>query len=283
MSKYCEACFSASNHTINLVQQAYESKYLPQRNPFVLYFLFAASLIVLSNEFGAIYANPSYESSINNSIVIMKYCAGSDPQANRLLYILNSFKSAIAHVRATDMDAPALASPLPVDGTQDPMMGIFSPSKGSRKSSFVVQVSSLAGAGRPMGAPPTPLAMKMESIPGTTYGVAGVSPASSGIVSSAGRDTDTAEGELDFDNLWWTAGSAPSATNGGTSMASGPPGHSEPRAGHEDPRSSQGHGTTGGQSAYGPYAVAGIPLNGHALGSGYSQPPSSSLYSAADC
>ncbi|KAM0607483.1 hypothetical protein ACHAP1_003340 [Verticillium nonalfalfae] len=59
MSKYCEACFAASTHTIDLVQQAYESNYLPQRNPFVLYFLFAASLIVLSNEFGSVYANPS--------------------------------------------------------------------------------------------------------------------------------------------------------------------------------------------------------------------------------
>ncbi|KAM0527513.1 hypothetical protein ACHAPS_002879 [Verticillium nonalfalfae] len=99
MSKYCEACFAASTHTIDLVQQAYESNYLPQRNPFVLYFLFAASLIVLSNEFGSVYANPSYELLINNSITIMQYCAKSDPQANRLLYILNSFKAAVAHQR----------------------------------------------------------------------------------------------------------------------------------------------------------------------------------------
>lgn len=36
MSKYCEACLLASCHTITLVSQAYESGYLPQRNPFVL-------------------------------------------------------------------------------------------------------------------------------------------------------------------------------------------------------------------------------------------------------
>lgn len=36
MSRYCEACLIASNHTISLVQAAFESRYLPQRNPFVL-------------------------------------------------------------------------------------------------------------------------------------------------------------------------------------------------------------------------------------------------------
>lgn len=35
-SKYCEACFLAANQTIGLVRQAFESTYLPQRNPFVL-------------------------------------------------------------------------------------------------------------------------------------------------------------------------------------------------------------------------------------------------------
>ncbi|KAM0597330.1 hypothetical protein ACHAPH_005058 [Verticillium nonalfalfae] len=124
MSKYCEACFAASTHTIDLVQQAYESNYLPQRNPFVLYFLFAASLIVLSNEFGSVYANPSYELLINNSITIMQYCAKSDPQANRLLYILNSFKAAVAHVREQDMDTPALPGPAPLASGVDPMQRI---------------------------------------------------------------------------------------------------------------------------------------------------------------
>lgn len=35
-SKYCEACLSAANETIALVQKAFDSNYLPQRNPFVL-------------------------------------------------------------------------------------------------------------------------------------------------------------------------------------------------------------------------------------------------------
>jgi Fungal specific transcription factor domain len=41
MERFCEACVTASTHTISLVQVAFEHRYLPQRNPFVLYVDFA--------------------------------------------------------------------------------------------------------------------------------------------------------------------------------------------------------------------------------------------------
>ena len=55
MEKFSEACVVASTHSILLIQNAYEAGYLPRRNPSVIYFLFAASLVILSNEFAGLY------------------------------------------------------------------------------------------------------------------------------------------------------------------------------------------------------------------------------------
>lgn len=96
MEKFSEACVIASTHTIVLVQNAFEGRYLQQRNPFVTYFLFAAALIVLSNEFAALYPNSSADQCIENAITIVAYCGETDPQASRLLYILATFRSVVA-------------------------------------------------------------------------------------------------------------------------------------------------------------------------------------------
>ena len=64
------------------------------------YFLFAAALVVLSNEFSALYHNPTATTSINNAINIIHYCAQQDPQANRLLFILTSFRDVVVRQQA---------------------------------------------------------------------------------------------------------------------------------------------------------------------------------------
>ncbi|KIW06214.1 hypothetical protein, variant [Verruconis gallopava] len=95
MEKFSEACVIASTHTIVLVQNAFEAGYLPRRNPFVIYFLFAAALILMSNEFALLYLNVAADQCIRNAITIMAYSAESDPQASRLLYILSTFRDVI--------------------------------------------------------------------------------------------------------------------------------------------------------------------------------------------
>ncbi|WQF75939.1 hypothetical protein CDEST_00953 [Colletotrichum destructivum] len=222
MSKYCEACLHASNQTIILVQKAFESNYLPQRNPFVLYFLFAASLIILSNEFAAIYPNPSYGTSISNTIAIMRYCAASDPQANRLLFILTSFRNVIYELRQKKPEQPAMPAPPTLSPTsiQDPIGTIFRPSGVLRKDSLVANTSGPSLAAVKTMAPP-PLSMKSEPTFSTPTGPsAGVSPAGSTPGMSQGDqstrmggDSDTADGELEFDQLWgWST--VPSITSG---------------------------------------------------------------------
>lgn len=129
MEKFSEACVQASYHTIVLVQIAFESSYLPQRNPFVLYFLFAASLIVLSNEFALLYHNASYGTCINNAIAIIRYCSETDPQADRLLYILTTFRDAVASRTAAAMAAANISrghptvAPLGVSNTSSVSIG----------------------------------------------------------------------------------------------------------------------------------------------------------------
>ncbi|RFU81348.1 fungal specific transcription factor domain-containing [Trichoderma arundinaceum] len=75
--KFSQACVAASTHSVTLIQAAFEAKYLPRRNPFILYFLFAAALIILN--------------SMRSAINIMDYCATVDIQARRMLFILKSF------------------------------------------------------------------------------------------------------------------------------------------------------------------------------------------------
>jgi hypothetical protein len=95
MEKFSEACVIASTHTIVLVQNALEANYLPRRNPFVIYFLFAATLVLMSNEFALLYVNSAADQCIRNAITFMTYSAETDPQASRLLYILSTFRDVI--------------------------------------------------------------------------------------------------------------------------------------------------------------------------------------------
>lgn len=119
MEKFSEACVIASTHTILLAQNAFDAGYLSRRNPAVIYFLFAAALVVLANEFAGLYQVGSPDSCIKNSITIMSYCAESDPQASRLVYILNSFQDVVAQQRvrrkrtqADNANLPSISSQL---------------------------------------------------------------------------------------------------------------------------------------------------------------------------
>lgn len=68
------------------------------------YFLFAAALVVLSNEFAALYRNPTSTKFVNNAIQIMSFCAQHDPQANRLLFILTSFRDVVEMQKTRRVD-----------------------------------------------------------------------------------------------------------------------------------------------------------------------------------
>jgi len=119
MEKFSEACVIASTHTILLVQNAFDAGYLPHRNPAVIYFLFAAALIVLANEFAGLYRVEAPDTCITNAITIMSYCAESDPQASRLVYIMSSFRDVVTQLRGRrkqaqpeNLNLPSISSQL---------------------------------------------------------------------------------------------------------------------------------------------------------------------------
>lgn len=218
------------------------------------YFLFAASLIILSNEFALLYKNPDYESSITQTIGIMNYCAESDPQAARLLYILNSFRAVVASRRQTSADHPR-AMVTSASSSYDPIASLFpdhaaitaSIAKISRKNSFVGAGSANNPLNSPIGhhkatmAPPAssaaikaPAATHENGVGGLVR-TAGVSPVTSMALPNMGdsmsdqADSLGGDAEFDFDSLWnWP--SMPAV------VAAGPHGHPGPG----------GHGHAGG-------------------------------------
>lgn len=113
MERFTEACVISSSHTIKLVQLAYDAGYLPRRNPFITYFLFAAALIITANEFAELVKHPHGDQHMHSSISIMDYCAKSDPQANRLLWILEAFREVVLQQRERRVRQRQEANQLP--------------------------------------------------------------------------------------------------------------------------------------------------------------------------
>ncbi|KUJ21163.1 uncharacterized protein LY89DRAFT_428223 [Mollisia scopiformis] len=134
MERFAEACVTASTHSISLVQTALEGRYLPHRNPFVLYFLFAAALVVLANDFSALVNNPKANSSIMSAINIMNYLAQQDPQGSRLHFILTAFRDVVIrqqvarsqHMSANQTPQSFMNAAVPVTDDNDPMGSLFS-------------------------------------------------------------------------------------------------------------------------------------------------------------
>lgn len=203
----------------------------PKLNDSPSYFLFAACLIVLSNEFGSVYANPIYTAYIDVSIDIMRYCSATDPQADRLLYILRSFRAAVAEMKLNQGDVPTL--PSPSTDSRHSMTSLFISHSSSKRmpapsaTPHHQSIGNNVGSSGPMSLAPQSLSTRNDDLAnfapgvkpggaGTGTGVmAGISPSSSGAASSnapldAG-DSLGPDAELDFDNLWGPWALGPSA------------------------------------------------------------------------
>lgn len=95
MEKFSEACIIASLHTIALIQNACDCGYLPKQNPFVIYCLFSAALVILTGKLTSQSTHEASDQSIDNAISILSYCGKMDAQAARIVQILNSFRDVI--------------------------------------------------------------------------------------------------------------------------------------------------------------------------------------------
>ncbi|KAK8026896.1 fungal specific transcription factor domain-containing protein [Apiospora marii] len=213
MEKFAQTCVEASQHTLLLVQTAWESKYLPQCNPFVIHFVFAAGLIIFSNEFASLYHNPKAEEAIRSCKSFLKYCAQYDPQAERVSWIVEAFdranKSRQPSARRLSLPSrkiPIINIPAP-NNTYDPMVGFFTPNRPSSQQSLpslppiIKQEPSMSAPGLPKSLPPIlPSVLQQPSPEGS-----GASPVNTGLVQTGvhGMEGISAhETEFDFDSLW---------------------------------------------------------------------------------
>ena len=229
MEKFSEACVIASTHTVALVQNAYEGRYLPKLNPFVTYFLFDAALIVLSNDFARpASSNALTKQCIDNSITIMSYFGDMDPQAKRTLHILMKFRDVITgqgtfsaiqqQPLAPQISVPTLTRGLDAQNVPSPFDSAFG------------QVLPLPGAS---SAPSETTLSASNTVP-NMLDTAPQEASFSGLLdltntvlpSRSDHSSSSTDEFIDFDSLWAWPGSTPtpsanSNTAGGAPASNG--------------------------------------------------------------
>ncbi|CAK7262501.1 hypothetical protein SEPCBS57363_000090 [Sporothrix epigloea] len=93
--KFAENCIVASYHTIAMIHQARTRKYLPKQDPLIIHFLFTAVLLILCNEFTAMYHSTEYRVYLEQGLELMTYFAEIDAQARRLIVILHALSEVV--------------------------------------------------------------------------------------------------------------------------------------------------------------------------------------------
>lgn len=180
------------------------------------HFVFAAGLVILSNEFASLYHNPEADKAIKSCISILHYCAENDKQVDRECYVIESFNQA-------NINRPAQAHPrkLALPGRKiptinahsqssdfDPMLYFFQHSRHTKTSPRIREQPghirpikrerpSVSGVPAP---PPRPSAIQQPSPDG-----GGASPANSSNIPPSIHCLDglgRPEAEFDFDSLW---------------------------------------------------------------------------------
>ncbi|KAI1452249.1 fungal-specific transcription factor domain-containing protein [Annulohypoxylon moriforme] len=149
LEKFSQICVEASQRTIIIARTALDNHYLPQCNPFVIYFVFAAALIILSNEFASLYHNPDAENSIHSALLILTYCGERDAQAQRVSYIIESFRNANMSRSSTVRKVYLPGRKIPTISTlsqtfpHDPMSPFFRHLKAERQDMFVNELAPM--------------------------------------------------------------------------------------------------------------------------------------------
>ncbi|RYP21183.1 hypothetical protein DL766_007994 [Monosporascus sp. MC13-8B] len=223
VESFAQTCVEASQHTLVLAKAALEAEYLPHCNPFAIHFVFTAALIILSNEFALLYHNPDATTAVDNAISILRFCADKDAQADRVLYIVETFHQANVRRFATARRLSIPGRKIPTINTlshnahYDPMLHLF------HHESFEHLAAIPAIKERPvMGhiVPPSslipsmmPPALQQPSPEGSVSLNGGMGAAASGIPPSSLETLSGGESEFDFDTLWsnWPAPSASSS------------------------------------------------------------------------
>ena len=115
--KFSEACVIAALHTISLIQTACEGGYLPMQNPFVIYCLFSAALVVLSCTLNSRCTHEASAQAIENASSLLAYCGRLDAQSARMLQIFTSFREVVLK---QEQQSHGFQQPMPTTMPLDP-------------------------------------------------------------------------------------------------------------------------------------------------------------------
>lgn len=86
---------------------------------------------MLSSEFASLHRNAQYADTVQKAMSVMSYCARSDPQANRLVYILTTFNHVIVAKKPVgpcpepEQPAPTTPTGSASNSSIDPMVNFF--------------------------------------------------------------------------------------------------------------------------------------------------------------
>ncbi|KAH6625023.1 fungal-specific transcription factor domain-containing protein [Chaetomium sp. MPI-SDFR-AT-0129] len=127
MARFSEACVVASYRTIEIARSAWEDGYLPRRNPFIIYFIFVACLVICMNQFSSLYYTDEYSETMRDALNIVAYCAETDPQAARVLDIVTRFSQVVTKwTKDHAYPAPQLSDDFSCLYTSAPRSGVGS-------------------------------------------------------------------------------------------------------------------------------------------------------------
>ncbi|OIW22880.1 putative fungal-specific transcription factor [Coniochaeta ligniaria NRRL 30616] len=90
------ACVRSAVYSIDAVQSALLKRALPRRDPFVIYWLFSAALIVFSNGFATVCNDVDTARAMQTALNLHQYLGEVDPLARRYNQILVAFHAAIS-------------------------------------------------------------------------------------------------------------------------------------------------------------------------------------------
>ncbi|TRX92632.1 hypothetical protein FHL15_006559 [Xylaria flabelliformis] len=201
---FAQTCVEASQHTLVLTQAALDAKHC----------VFAAALIVLSNEFASLYHNPDARQSINSAISILRFCAQNDKQAERVSYIVESFDKAneqrtpsAKRLYLPGRKTPTLAT-LSQNSNLDPVGRFF---RSRNREAISITTTSAANRETVVAATAPPPISSIPMIPSSMQQPSpdGNLSVSSGVTNTAGISQGVDDMEFDLDSIWngWREGS----------------------------------------------------------------------------
>ncbi|RFU26923.1 hypothetical protein B7463_g9430, partial [Scytalidium lignicola] len=100
VKSFSRACIHSAVYTINAIQATFLRGALPRQDPFIVYWLFTATLIVMSGIIYPIDNGLDLDTALRSALSILQFMGEADKQARRYLYITKSARDAICQSRA---------------------------------------------------------------------------------------------------------------------------------------------------------------------------------------